>query len=163
MRTCIHPFGSVAFSVRYRNIRLGSGGRLDWTKSFAWNSETDCINMAGPGGRVSNNFFKSNDDCLKAYQNDSVYVNNVVWHQAVGRVLMFSWGNLNEAEDTDGSVQFINTSIIHDKLAFRQANQLHSNPDNDALGWQAGMIYYSALINAQHSPTNHIGTPDSPV
>ena len=25
------------------------------------------------------------------------------------------------------------------------------------------MIYYSTLINAQHSPTNHIGTPDSPV
>ena len=53
-------------------------GRLDWTKSFAWNSETDCINLMGPGGRVSNNFFKTNDDCMKAYQNDSVYRGNVV-------------------------------------------------------------------------------------
>ena len=76
---------------------------------------------------------------------------------------MFSWGNLNEAEDTDGSVKFIDTYIIHDKLGFRSPNQLYPNPANEALGWQAGMIYYSTLINVQHSPKNHIGTKDSPV
>jgi len=215
-------WGVTVLDSTYRNIQLGAGGRLDWTKSFAWNSETDCINMRGPGGRISNNFFKSNDDCMKAYQarraapakgdthllvlttaltcvcrvlhcsrttafmSTTSYVTFLisptflhlemlcvhkliecsfeqVWHQDTGRALMFSWGNLGEAEDTDGSVQFINTTIIHDKLGFRQANQLYPSPANEALGWQAGMIYYSSLINAEHSPSNHIGTPESPV
>lgn len=156
-------FGVTVLDSTYRNIQLGSGGKLSWTKSMAWNSETDCINMKSSGGRISNNFFKNNDDCMKAYQADTVYTSNVVWHQDVGRALMFSWGNLGEAIDIDGSVQFIDTYIIHDKLGFRGASPLHPSPDNAALGLQAGMIYYSSLVNAQHSPKNHLGTASSPV
>jgi hypothetical protein len=156
-------FGVTVLDSTYRNVQLGAGGRLDWTKSMAWNSETDCVNLLAAGGRVSHNFFKTNDDCMKAYQLDTVYRGNVVWHQDVGRALMFSWGNLGEAVDTDGSVQFLDTTIIHDKLGFRHPSALRPAPADAALGWQAGMIYYSSLVNVQHSPSNHIGSATSPV
>lgn len=145
----------------YRNVQLGARGKFSFGKLLSWNMETDCVNMLSSGGRIRNSFFKANDDCLKAYQMDTVYNDNVIWHQDVGRALMFSWGNEGEAVNINGSVIFKDTFIIHDQLGFRRATVFPTS--NTPLGLQAGMIYYSSLINAQHSPSNHIGTEESPV
>eukprot|EP00443_Scrippsiella_acuminata_P016625 CAMPEP_0115169534 /NCGR_PEP_ID=MMETSP0270-20121206/1317_1 /TAXON_ID=71861 /ORGANISM="Scrippsiella trochoidea, Strain CCMP3099" /LENGTH=461 /DNA_ID=CAMNT_0002582233 /DNA_START=1 /DNA_END=1383 /DNA_ORIENTATION=- len=154
-------FGAVVLDSVYRNVQLGAWSSASYMKVLSWNMETDCVNMLSSGGRIDNNFFKANDDCLKAYQMDSIYTDNVIWHQDVGRALMFSWGNKGEAVNTDGSVIFRDTFIIHDQVGFRRATVF---PTADVpLGLQAGMMYYSSLINAQHSPSNRIGMEDSPV
>merc|ERR1712232_1057959 len=117
--------------------------------------------MRGPGGRIHDNFFKAMDDCLKAYQRDTVFANNVVWHQHVGRVIMLNWGNLGEnRDDLDSTVQILNTSIIHDHLAY-----VSPDPPDTSLplgfGLQTSMIYYSSLLTAIHSPHNVLGTSSS--
>lgn len=154
-------FGVTVLDSTYRNIQVGGNSTVSWTKSFAWNSETDCVNVKAPGSSISNNFFKTNDDCLKGYQHDTLFSDNVIWHQTVGRVLMLSWGNLNEARNLDSTTHYLRTSVIHDELAFSSASPRPGLPE--AFGYQVSMIYYSALINAQHSPNNVIGTVASPV
>jgi len=150
----------------YRNVQLGARGRLEWTKSFAWNSETDGVGFLSGGGRAEHNFFKVNDDVLKAYHPNTTYANSTIWHQDVGRAILFSWGNGNEDEPLDGSVRVLDTSIIHDKLGFRSASPIGGEAllaSNPALGWQAGMIYYSSLIAALHSTSAPLGTAASPI
>lgn len=164
-------WGITVLGSTYRNIQVGGNSLVAWTKSFAWNDQTDCVNIKSPGTRVLNNFFKNNDDCLKGYQTNSYYANNVLWHKTVGRSLMLSWGNLNEANDLDSSVHYVNTSIIHDELAYMDPyysggwsnTSMNGVGVPEALYYQAKMMYYSTLINAQHSPNNVIGTASSPV
>lgn len=154
-------FGVTVIDSTYRNIEAGPASTVAWTKSFSWNSETDCVGLTGPGARVHDNFFKNNDDCLKGYQQDTVFTDNVIWHQDVGRALMLSWGILNEANDVDSSLQYIRTSIIHDHLGFRSFGPREGLPE--VFGYQVSMIYYSTLINAEHSPSNHLGTAVAPI
>eukprot|EP00403_Amphidinium_massartii_P030613 CAMPEP_0178391114 /NCGR_PEP_ID=MMETSP0689_2-20121128/10997_1 /TAXON_ID=160604 /ORGANISM="Amphidinium massartii, Strain CS-259" /LENGTH=772 /DNA_ID=CAMNT_0020011649 /DNA_START=80 /DNA_END=2396 /DNA_ORIENTATION=- len=155
-------YGVTLMDSTYRNIRVGLNAQIFWTKNFAWLSETDCVATTGTGMRVYNNFFKTNDDCMKPYFLDTIFKSNVVWHQGTGRAIMLSWGNAGMNEwNMDASCQVLDTYIIHDSKAW-------SVPDPDPatplpLAYQAQIVGYGALVCIQHPNANNVGLPNSPV
>mmetsp|Transcript_10422 Transcript_10422/g.23603 ORF Transcript_10422/g.23603 Transcript_10422/m.23603 type:complete len:672 (+) Transcript_10422:97-2112(+) len=152
-------WGVTVAGSNYRNIAAGENGQVYWTKSFAWVSETDCVTMKAPGGRIFNNFFKVNDDCIKTFMPNSIFRDNIIWHQGIGRAILLNWGNLGiNKYDVDGHTKVINTYIIHDEKGFKTVA-----PEADAIHTQARMMQYSFLIGALHSPNNMIGSPESPI
>lgn len=186
----VELWGFVLLQSTFRNIRVGPGSAVRWTKSFSWPTETDCANLENYESNiyyqgnvsylVENNFFKNNDDCLKGYTPGALYNMNVIWHQAVGRVLMFNWGNAGENDHDIVGLEYRNTFVIHDRVAYDDPNVQPSDATCSAEGEKGKSVldcanvphlqmsaqqmeWYSAIICGIHSLNNQVGTVMSPV
>mmetsp|Transcript_31605 Transcript_31605/g.73710 ORF Transcript_31605/g.73710 Transcript_31605/m.73710 type:complete len:616 (+) Transcript_31605:59-1906(+) len=154
-------FGVTVLDSTHRNIWVGEMGKVSWTKSFAWNTETDCV-VATPGLQVHNNFFKVKDDCLKTYYPGMLYADNIIWKGRVGRAIMLSWGNKVEPkQDIDSTTQVRDTFIIHDDKAFSTMTLNEDWPESIARHVKS--TYYGSIISAQHSMDNTLGLATSPI
>ena len=77
---------------------------FSWTPHYGTSSLAPALKSLGPrashslarkgaGLRLHNNFFKTHDDCLKAFFPDRIFTDNIVWHSDVGRAVLLSWGS----------------------------------------------------------------------
>ncbi len=74
-------------------IAYGKGATLENVKMLAWAMESDS-GVLGPHSRITNCFFKINDDVLKPIQPGMLFQNNVVWQQMCGSAIMLGWNSI---------------------------------------------------------------------
>ena len=82
-------------------IAYGKGSVLENVKMLAWAMESDS-GLLGPNSRITNCFFKINDDVLKPLQPGMLFKDNIVWQQMCGSVMMLGW---------NGTARGINATI----------------------------------------------------
>ena len=73
----------------------GKGSVVDNVKMLSWAMESDS-GYLGENSRITNCFFKINDDVLKPIKPGMLFQDNTVWQQMCGKVIMLGWNSTEQ-------------------------------------------------------------------
>ena len=79
-------------------IAFGDSSVVQNVKMLSWAMESDS-GVLGDRSRITNCFFKINDDVLKPIRKGMLFTDNVVWQQMCGAVIMLGWNSTNQGID----------------------------------------------------------------
>lgn len=113
----IHIEGITVADGKYFTVRLiGQNNLVNWVKIIGgWTYNLDGIS-AFKGSTVSNCFVWANDDNIKAYRDDIVFKDMVVWQLNNGGVIQIGWTAPNSTNVTIQRIDIIRTEWNKDRF-----------------------------------------------